>query len=189
MVTYSNESRVDVWNKVESGISGSLTSGADLMTRLKSFLRTDQAYRLSSRLIIFGIAVLLLVLVVAVLAFLLEKRKLYRRAQRIGLSALPAEQQLQLAKQLAFYDDLLQLLARQQLYRRPDMTHREFSRSLSFLPTETYNSICELTDAYYRVRYGRRAFDTAQRRKLSSAINRISGTLSTAKSSASQNIP
>lgn len=178
VVTYSNESRIGVWHKLEAGVAQSLAGGTGLMTHVREFLRSDQAYRLSSRLILFAIAASVLGMIVAILAFVLEKRRLYRRAERIGLSSLPAYQQLRLARQLAFYDELLQLLARRRLYRRPDMTHREFIRSLSFLPAETYSSVCDLTDVFYRVRYGGRSLEPAQRRRLSLVIARLSETLS-----------
>ena len=54
----------------------------------------------------------------------------------IGLDALPADERMRLARQLGFYDQLVQLLERRGLVRPHHLTPMEFSESLSFLPAE-----------------------------------------------------
>jgi len=178
VVTYSNQSRAGLWQQMESGITDSVGTGRGLVESLRNFLRSDQAYLLSSRLIVLAIAASILAAVAAIGAFLWEKHRLYRRAERIGLAALPSDQQLRLARQLAFYDELLTLLARRRIHRPRSMTHMEFARSLSFLPAETYDLIRELTDTFYGIRYGERYLDTQQRRQLSASIAEIAQSLS-----------
>ena len=85
--------------------------------------------------------------------YALEKWRLLRRAERIGIGSLPGDEQLRLARQLEFYDNLLGLLNRRRITRRPQQTPLEFSQSLSFLPAQTYEAIRRLTELFYRVRY------------------------------------
>ena len=53
-----------------------------------------------------------LAILAAVGWFFFERLRLRRRARRIGLDTLPSTQQLYLARQLGFFDDLLRLLER-----------------------------------------------------------------------------
>lgn len=179
VVTYSNENRLSIWQRFEDGVRTSLATGSQWMQSVRDFFQSDTIYLLSSRLIVGAIVTSLLVLMASVTLYLMEKRKLYRRAGRIGLSSLPVEQQLRLARQLAFYDDLLRLLARQQIHRSHDLTPREFARSLWFLPADAYDEIGRVTDIYYRVRYGNQDLKPALRRRLSMSIGQISATLTT----------
>ena len=75
-------------------------------------------------------------------------------AQRIGIESLPPNQQLHLARQLGFYDDLVRLLEQHQIIRPAHLTPLEFGRSLSFLPAAIYDKILRLTHLFYEVRYG-----------------------------------
>ena len=177
IVTYDNDNRLSVLHNVESTFTGSVEGGSSLASRIKDFFRSDKAYLFSSRLLVAAIVVSILVLVIAITAFILEKRRLYRRAQRMGLSALPSEQQLRLARKLGFYDELIRLLARQNIHRPSHMTPREFARSLSYLPAEAYGDICDLTDIYYVVRYGDQELGQGPRRHLSTSIGELSAAL------------
>lgn len=177
IVTYSNDNRLSVWQNIESAFTGSLEGGSSLASWFKDFFRSDQVYLLSSRLLVAAIAGSILILLAAIAIFILEKRRLYRRAHRIGLSALPSDEQLRLARKLGFYDELIRLLARQHIHRPADMTPREFARSLSFLPAEAYGDICDLTDIYYGVRYGDHELRQGQRRRLSVSIGELSAAL------------
>jgi len=107
-----------------------------------------------------------------------QRIQLRRRAARIGIDSLPTDEQLRLARQLGFYDDLVRLLGRRQLTRRPHQTPLEFSRSLLVLPTEAYDTVRRLTALYYRVRYGSAMLSPGQQRSLANVIQRLDQGLS-----------
>ena len=107
-----------------------------------------------------------------------ERLRLRRRAARIGISTLPMSEQMRLAKQLGFYDELLRLLGRHRMIRNAHQTPLEFSRSLLFLPGQTYDTIVRLTQLFYRIRFGGAKLSTAQRRHLSTVLDRLTGQLS-----------
>jgi hypothetical protein len=103
----------------------------------------------------------------------LRRRRLRVRAERIGLDALPRDERLRLARQLGFYDDLLQLLERRRMARKAHQTPLEFARSLLFLPADAYETIARLTRLFYRVRYGRQELSSGSRRRLDTVITRL----------------
>src|SRR5690606_35369335 len=86
--------------------------------------------------------------------FLWERWKLQRKAARMGFDVLPTAAQVRLVRQLGFYDDLIRLLDRHDIQRPAHLTPREWSRSLTWLPSEAFESIRRLTDLFYRIRYG-----------------------------------
>ena len=118
-------------------------------------------------------------LLCAVVWFLFERWKLRRRAHRIGLDALPASAQLRLVRQLGFYDDLMRLLERHQISRPAHLTPMEFSDTLSFLPSEVYDTVRRMTSIYYRIRYGQAELNASQQRRLASVISRVGTALQT----------
>jgi Ca2+/Na+ antiporter len=129
------------------------------------------------------IGVLVLAILCAVGWFILERLKLHRRARRIGIVDLPASEQAKLMRQLGFYDDLLRLLERHRIMRPAHLTQLEFCDSLSFLPTDAYDTIHRITRLFYRIRYGEAELDAGQRRRLGTVIDRLArqmpvGTLS-----------
>ena len=105
----------------------------------------------------------------------------WRRASRIGIQFLPASDQFRLVRQLAFYDELLQLLAKHKIVRPNHLTPLEFSAMLSFLPSEAYDRIYRLTKLFYRIRYGQIELDAAQQRRLASVVARLSQTMPRAR--------
>ena len=115
-------------------------------------------------------ALLAMVLALAVGAFLWERWRLLRRAQRIGIESLPEAQQLKLARQLGFYDDLVRMLEARKIVRPPHQTPMEFSRSLSFLPAGMYDTILRLTRLFYQVRYGGAELTSPRQRRLENIL-------------------
>lgn len=105
--------------------------------------------------------------------FSIERIRLRRRAERIGIMALPMSEKLRLAKQLGFYDELLLVLGRRKIVRKPHQTPMEFSRSLLFLPAQSYQTIIRLTDLFYRIRYGRAVLTPARRRHLATVLSNL----------------
>lgn len=109
--------------------------------------------------------------------FSIERIRLRRRAERIGIMALPMSEKLRLAKQLGFYDELLLVLGRKRIVRKPHQTPMEFSRSLLFLPAQSYETIIRLTELFYRIRYGRAVLTPARRRHLATVLSNLNSDL------------
>jgi hypothetical protein len=120
-------------------------------------------------------------MVIAMISFIAyyawEKLRLRRRAWRIGIFNLPNRQRKRLAKELGFYDDLIRLLERRGLIRRPNWTPMEFSDGLSYLPHQAFHDIRRLTRLFYRVRYGRCELNARRRHRIYNAIARIEAML------------
>ena len=102
---------------------------------------------------------------------------LRRRAARIGLENLSTSDRVRLLRQLGFYDDLLQLLARRQIARPKHLTPLEFSQSLLYLPSQAYDTIRRLTEVFYRVRYGEYELSPSLRRRLDTVITQLGDAL------------
>jgi transglutaminase-like putative cysteine protease len=120
-----------------------------------------------------AIVVMMLALIVAIAVFFVDARRLRRRARRIGLAALPSEDQLRLVLQLGFYDDLLRILDKHKIARPANLTPLEFSRTLSFLPNAVYDEILRLTRIFYRIRYGGERLNAHRQRHLAAVVHRI----------------
>ena len=128
--------------------------------------------------VLSGILLLMIAVIAAAVGwYAWERWLLRRRAIRIGIESLPEDEQLRLARQLGFYDDLLRLLDHHRILRPAHLTPMEFSRSLSFLPSDAYDTIQRLTGLFYRVRFGRAELTDPQRRRLSTVISRLSSEL------------
>jgi transglutaminase-like putative cysteine protease len=109
--------------------------------------------------------------------FFIERWRLHRRARRIGIELMSAPEQLRLARQLRFYDDLLRILSRHRIERPRHFTPLEFSRSLTYLPSEVYRDIYRLTQVFYHIRYSGANLPVHPRRHLSSVVSRIQESL------------
>jgi Ca2+/Na+ antiporter len=120
----------------------------------------------------------LVLLIVALITWYVWGRwRLLRRARRIGIKSLPPDQQLHLARQLGFYDDLLRMLEQHAIVRPPHFTPLEFGRSLSFLPAAVYDRILRLTHLFYAVRYGGVELTPARQKHLANTLSALSTTL------------
>ncbi|MEM7806512.1 MAG: DUF3488 and transglutaminase-like domain-containing protein [Planctomycetota bacterium] len=111
---------------------------------------------------------------VAVIAFALERWRLHRRARRIGLNDLPPDEARRLAKQLGFYDDMVQLLEGLGYRRSPGLTPREFAATLDHLPPAAFERIGGLTEVFYRVRFGQARVTPMRRSLLRRVVDQLS---------------
>lgn len=127
----------------------------------------------STRILTGVVLLMLSVLAVAFGWFLWERWRLRRRAHRIGIESLPDDQQLRLARQLGFYDELMRLLERYRIVRPAHFTPLEFSRSLTFLPADVYDTIQRLTNLFYEVRYGGTELTPPRQRRLGTVLSRL----------------
>jgi hypothetical protein len=178
VIAYDNENRENIMQAVESKMTAQVYRGLNAGWSFGDWPGLD---RLVERLT--GSLANLLTLLVAVGALaaggwsLWQRRKLRRRAARMGIDSLPPDERRRLARQLGFYDDLMRLLARHQITRPAHLTPMEFARSLLFLPSDLYETVRRLTGVFYRVRYGRADLSPSQQRRLGNVINRVEGTL------------
>jgi len=157
---------------------GTAAGGASRwIASLNDFLDSAQFWFISSKLIALLLSLLAGAIVGLIGWFFFERWKLRRRAARIGLQALPHSDQIRLARQLGFYDELMQFLERRQIARKKHQTPLEFSQSLAFLPSDAYDAIWRMTEVFYRVRYGRSHISAAQQRHLRAVIARLESTL------------
>jgi hypothetical protein len=162
---------------MEAKMSQTAVTSSQAVYSARQWADKPQFWFVSSRLLSGFICLMLLGLLVAVGWFLYDRWRLRRRAARIGLNALPATDQLRLARQLGFYDDLVRLLERHRIERPSHLTPLEFSDSLAYLPTEVYDGVRRLTLLFYRVRYGHAQLRPAQQRRLISVITRLSASM------------
>ena len=146
----------------------------DMMRQLNEWLSNGQGMMFSVKLIIGLIAVLGAMLLYGVGVYVVQRRRMRRRAARIGLANLPTAEQIRLAKQLGFYEQLTTLLERHRIFRPRHQTPTEFSDSLSFLPTEAFDTIRRLTRVFYSIRYGRRVLAQDEQRDLESTVEGLS---------------
>jgi Ca2+/Na+ antiporter len=175
VIAYDRERRTNVVTAVSDAMSGTAVRGTQAFDKLKRALEPDflTDFINRTRLLAWLVGVMAAGLVGAVGYFFFERWKLRRRARRIGISTLPANMRVRLARQLGFYDDLMRLLERHDIRRPAHLTPMEFSGSLSFLPNEAFDTIRRLTDVFYRVRFGRTELTTAQQRRLARVIERV----------------
>jgi protein-glutamine gamma-glutamyltransferase len=173
VVAYDNSSRQSLIDTVDRKFSDSATGTQSTMQRLSDWLTTMDQH-LSAMRLVPALTGFLVFAVVASLAWIIfDKWRLRRRARRIGLDTLSHADQVRLAKQLGFYDDLIQLLERHEIHRPTHLTPLEFSETVTFLPNEVFDAIRRLTLIFYRIRYGEAELSPDQRRRLGNVLARI----------------
>jgi hypothetical protein len=177
VITYDNNDRANIIQSAEMKMNVAATRGQSSLSWLRrewSDLFTFYRYVPILSNVISGIVALMVVAGLGFMGyFVWEKWMLRRRARRMGIASLPVAEQERLARQLGFYDDLVQLLDRLGIHRPRHQTPMEFSDSLLFLPSEPYRTICRLTQVFYRVRFGKAELSTAQRRRLHNVLDRL----------------
>lgn len=181
VIAYDSQNRQSVIATVETGMASQAGKLSATLTRWRDYMLVDHpvVFWNASSIVLTCLMLLMFAIVLASLGwFLLERAMLRRRAARIGIESLPEDEQLRLARQLGFYDDLIRLLARQKIIRPAHHTPLEFSQSLSFLPAEAYDTVQRLTHLFYRVRYGGADLPPPRRRKLANVLARLSNELS-----------
>jgi len=173
VVAYDNDNRENLVANLNRQMTNTAIQGSGAVKNVHQWLQFGGLFIISSQLLSAFMGLIMIVLIVSVIWFLLEKWRLRRRAARIGLDTLPASDQMKLARQLGFYDDLMQLLERHQIVRPSHQTPQEFSESLAYLPSETFTTIRRLTAIFYHIRYGRRELTPPRQRLLGNVIQRL----------------
>ncbi len=179
VVAYDNDNRENLVANLNSRLTNTAIQGSGAAKSVHEWLQFGGLFIISSQLLSAFMGLILIVLIVAVAWFVVEKWRLRRRAARIGLDNLPASDQFKLARQLGFYDDLMRLLERHQIVRPNHLTPLEFSESLAYLPNEAFRTIRRLTGIFYHIRYGRRELTGPRQRLLGNVIQKLQQDLST----------
>ncbi|HEX8339934.1 MAG TPA: DUF3488 and transglutaminase-like domain-containing protein, partial [Tepidisphaeraceae bacterium] len=141
VVNYDSESRSNLIQNVDSGLTNTAVQTSGWLERMKRALNLENFFYVSSGLISLIITAAVTVVAISLGYFLYERLRLRRRARRIGIDLLPTGDQMRLARQLAFYDALLQSLDRHDVVRHRHHTPMEFAHSVGFLPGDLYTSI------------------------------------------------
>lgn len=176
VVAYDPEDQENLIQKVEMSMTNSAISMTGIATDFRGRL-DDLGLWLATRIAMPIAGLMIVILVGAVGWFAYERWMLRRRAQRIGLNALPTSDQLRLVRQLGFYDELMRLLERHHIVRPRHLTPLEFSDSLSFLPSEIHDAIGRLTHIFYRIRFGHVELNPLRQRRLASVVSRIANSM------------
>jgi transglutaminase-like putative cysteine protease len=176
VVAYDGDSRENLVANLDRSIVNTASNTQVMFDKLPGFLN-DAGFWLASRFLGPLIGLMVLIMLGAIGWFLFERWRLRRRAARIGLDALPQSEQIRLARQLGFYDDLIQLLERRQIVRPKHLTPKEFSDTLSFLPNEGYDAVRRLTQLFYRIRFGGAELTPGRRNLLGVVIERLDRTM------------
>jgi hypothetical protein len=172
VVAYDRETRDNLIADVDRRLVNTATQGQWVAGNFRAAL--DHAGLWLASRVIGPIMILAgLTLVGSIGWFLYERWRLRRRAERIGLDSLPEREKLRLARQLGFYDDLLRLLERRHIHRPRQLTPMEFGNSLTFLPTDVYDTVRRLTSVFYRIRFGGQELDPGQQHRLRTVIDRL----------------
>jgi transglutaminase-like putative cysteine protease len=176
VVAYDSDSRSNLITNVDRSLANTANNSSATSGRVSKWI-SDHVDAFASRATTVLFAGMIAVVVISVIWYLLERWQLSRRARRIGLNDLPASDQLRLARQLGFYDDLVRLLERHRIVRPRHLTPMEFSRSMEFLPNEVFDAVHRLTAIFYRVRYGRHELTAGQQRHLAVVIAKLNGAM------------
>jgi transglutaminase-like putative cysteine protease len=185
VVAYDGTRRDNLVQQLDTSLVKTAYRSQDKINRLSrwwdAILGGSEFWTVSAKILAGVITCMGLVIVAAIAWYLYERRRIRRRAARIGLDNLPVNEQIRLARQLGFYEDVIEALRRRDVRRPAHLTPQEFSRTLSFLPVEAYETIERLTRIYYRVRYGGARVQAAQQHRLGEAVRRLNERLPDAR--------
>lgn len=183
VIAYDNDNRKNLIENLETKLTNTaITTSAplqDFKNTLKNLLRSPASWPVSPTLIWWLICLMVVALLVAIVFYVRDRLRRRRRAHRMGIDSLPSSDQARLLRQLVFYDDMLQILERNQIRAARHLTPKEFSDSLTFLPNEAYDTIRRLTAIFYRIRFGRSELDPGRQKRLSTVLDRLGGVLDT----------
>jgi len=180
VVAYGQENQQNVMTAMDSAVSKAAVDSSQTIQNIPRWVKRYDAlldristFAANSTWIATLLGLLLTSMAVLIAYYLYEHFRLSRRAVRIGLGNLPAEQRGRLVRQLGFYDDLLRVLERRGIVAPPHVTPMEFSSHLDFLPHRVCRDIRRLTRLFYRVRFGEAELNAHRRKRLAESITRI----------------
>lgn len=177
VVAFDNGARTSLMQNLETDVLARAQGTAGLWDRFTEWLERQNLYIYSAQLMAWLIVAMAAAAALIVLWFVLLRWRLRRRAQRIGLRNLPPEEAQRLARQLAFFDELMQMLERHGYRRHASQTPREFAQSLAFLPRQAFDAVVALTDVFYRIRYGRARLTPRRHKSLNRSLDQLATAL------------
>lgn len=179
VVAFDGRDRDSIMHDLDSAMTNTAYTGSNWWNKLKTseFAQAPGFWQTSLRILSMVVALMCLAIVILVFWFMWQQRKLRKAAQRIGLDRLPLDEQLRLARQLAFYDHLTRTLSHHDIHRQPHQTPQEFAESLVYLPAEAYDTVRRLTGMLYRVRYGQATLNAHRQKRLHTVVARLGETL------------
>jgi transglutaminase-like putative cysteine protease len=177
VVAYNRDSRQSLVNSTERTLVNTAIAGTSGMSQVKSWFSGESWFSNNSailnsvsRVLTWLVGLLVVAVIVGIGYFFWENLKLRRRAKRMGIDTLPVSERVKLARQLGFYDEMLRLLEKHKIVRPPNLTPMEFSRSITFVPSNVYDLVQRITEVFYRVRYGGAQLSPAQQNRLTTVI-------------------
>lgn len=176
VVAYDTRDRNNMIQWMDSGMTNAAIQLGELLRKTRDlplFTANETVWEVALDVLLVVVGLMVACIVVLVVWFLIQQRRLKRRAARIGLDGLPLDQQLRLARQLAFYDQLTRLLQRHDIRRPRFQTHREFAASLVYLPAEAFDTIKRLTELLYHIRFGGGKLNPHRQRRLETVVARL----------------
>lgn len=184
VVAYNRDSRQNLVNSTERTLVNTAIAGTAGVSQVKSWFNTSNWFSNDSwilgalsRVLTWVIGVLIFAIFLGIAWYVWDNIKLRRRAKRMGIDTLPVSDRVRLARQLGFYDEMLRLLEKHKIVRPPNLTPMEFSRSITFVPSNVYDLVQRVTDVFYRVRYGGAELSPGQQTRLTTVIARIERSL------------
>jgi transglutaminase-like putative cysteine protease len=181
VVAYDGNRRENLIQRLDNSLVNTAFRGQDKATRVSRWwdhiTEGREFWSVSSRLLGGFILLMGMAIVLLILWFIIERARIRRRAIKIGLDALPMNEQMRLARQLGFYEEMMEILQNHRMARPRHMTPHEFSQTLSFLPTEAYKTVDRLTRIFYRVRFGGSNVQPGQQRRLARMVERLQDSL------------
>jgi len=131
VVAYDRDSRTNIINAADTAMTNTAGRASGAISSFKQRLRNPALFYSVSTRVLTGLLLLMIGFTLAAVGwFVFERWRLWQRARRIGLDALPKSDQLRLARQLEFYDRLSQLLEKNGVRRPAHATPMEFARSM-----------------------------------------------------------
>ncbi len=180
VVAYDSSSRDNMLESLSTRLDQTAVGGSQWFSGLSEWLNKPLFWSISIQLLAGAMGLMAMAMIGAIAWFFIERWKLRRRAARIGISSLPSAEQLRLAKQLGFYDEMMRILERHRIARGRHLTPAEFGETLSYLPAEAFDTVRRLTRLFYRIRFGGQTLPAAQQRRVARAVQRLSPALATA---------
>ena len=139
MIAYDGTNQENLVNNVETQMTNTMYRGVGWFAKMAGFPASERFDYIISHGV-FVLVVLIVLVLVGLSPVRLGAARRCSAVARIGLGGAAAGGQFGLARQLGFYDDLLKLLDRHDVHRPAHLTPMEFSRSLTFLPAEAYET-------------------------------------------------
>jgi transglutaminase-like putative cysteine protease len=181
VVAYDVHDRANVVRMLDTALTKTAVNSSGNYFAFRRWLanlsQKNEFWNASSSILKWMVYLMAAAMVLVVLWYIIERQRLRRRAHRIGVDFLPPAQQVRLARQLAFFDQLMRVLHRRGIVRPAYLTPLEFASSLTFLPRESYDLIFRLTGLFYRVRFGDLDLSPIRQRHLHEVVRRLVATM------------